>query len=56
MCNCVGSTVIGSSVGFFLGVSLGGVKGWEQFICVGLEPGGLSVASMGNYNDVIGRV
>ena len=56
MYNFVGSTVLGSSVGFFLGVSPKGSTGWEDRTRVGMSPGGAPVASLGNYNDVVVRV
>ena len=30
MYNCVGSMILGSSVGFFIGVSIGDSTGWEE--------------------------
>ena len=54
--NCVGRTVLRSSMGCFLGVSLGGGTRWDERITVGMEPGGITVASMGNYIDVRVRI
>ena len=54
--NCVGSTVLGSSVGVLLGVSLGVETGWQERILVGLAPLGAPEASLGKSGDVSGRV
>ena len=56
MYNCVGSTVLGSSVGVFLGVIIGGGTGWDEGINVGMEPGEQPVDSLGNSNDVKGML
>ena len=56
MYNCVSRTVLGSSVGVLLGVILGGDTGWEERIIVVLEPGEAPVTSMGNPNDMRGRL
>ena len=48
--------VLGLSVGVLLGVIIGGGIGSEEIITVGLALGRAHVDSMGNYNDVIGRV
>ena len=54
--NCVCSTVIGYYVGVLLGVIPGGGKGWGEITHVGMVPGGSPMASMGNSNDLRGRV
>ena len=54
--NYVGSTVLGSSVVVFIGVVIGGVTVREKIIHVGMVSVGTYVYSMGNYNDVRGRV
>ena len=43
-------------MGVLLGVSPGGGIGWEDRTTVGLAPGGLPLASLGNYNYVRGRL
>ena len=48
--------VLGSYVGFFLGVSIGEDTGWEQRITVYMAPGGSPVAYLGNSNGMRGRV
>ena len=48
--------VLGSSVGVLIGTSPGGGTGLEEINNVGLAPEGAPVASLGNSNDVIGRV
>ena len=40
MYNCVCSTVLGSSVGVFIGVSSGVVTGWEESTPVCMAPVG----------------
>ena len=40
MYNCVGSTILGSYVVFFIGVSIGDGTLWEGLITVGLVPEG----------------
>ena len=54
--NCLGSTVFGSSAGVFLGVGIGGGTGWKDRILVFMEHVGAPVSSLGNYNDVRGRL
>ena len=60
MYNCVGSTVLGSSVGVLLGVSPLGGTGWEERTTVGLSPEGsplgVPVDSLVNSNDMRGSV
>ena len=48
MYNCLGSMVLRSSIGVFIGVIFGAGTGWEERITVGMVPGGEHVASMGN--------
>ena len=52
MYNCVGSTIIGSPVGIFLGVSIGEGTGWEERMSFGLVPEGATVDSLSDYDDV----
>ena len=54
--NGVGSTVLGSYVGFLLGVIIWGGTGWEEIITVDLLPARSPVDYQVNYNYVIGRV
>ena len=56
MYNCVGTRVFGSSVEVFLGDSLGGGRGWEESIPVGISPGGSPVSSLVNSNGTRGRL
>ena len=56
MYDCVGSTVLGSSVRVLLGVSTGGGTKFEERTIVGISPGVSPVDSLGDSNDVIGRV
>ena len=43
-------------MGVFFLVSIGDVTGWEELIPIGLVPKEATVSSMGNSNDVRGRV
>ena len=56
MYTCTGSTVLGYSVGFFLGVSPVRSTGLNERNPVGLSPGESPMVSLGKSNDVRGRV
>ena len=43
-------------MGVLLGVIPGGITLLEDMNPVGMEPGGTPMVSLGNYNDVRGRV
>ena len=52
MYNCVGSTILRSSMGIYLGVSIGDGTGWEGRMYLGLVPEGATVDSMSDSNDL----
>ena len=56
MYSFVGSILLGSSVGGFLGVIIGDGTVWEECIPIGMVPESEAVASLGDYNYVRGRV
>ena len=56
MYNFLGSTILGSSIGFFLLVSIGDDTGWEAWMPVGILPEEKTVASLSDSNDGIGKL
>ena len=52
MYNCVGSTVLGSSMGVFIGFRPGVNTGWEWRNLVCMEYRGITVEYLGNYDGV----
>ena len=56
MYNYIGRMVLGSSVVVFLGVSIWDETLWEGLLTVDLIPYGVTVAYLGDSNDVRGKV
>ena len=52
----LGSNILGLSVVFFLGSSIGYGTGWDEFIYVGMVSEGGNMASLSDSNDMRDRV